>query len=61
MTLNSWMEKYITCKGFLKVELFSLAFSLHLGQSISTIKYITVSVLARKPTFVSYKIHRIES
>lgn len=42
MTLNSWMEKYITCKGFLKVELFSLAFFLHLGQSISTIKYITV-------------------
>lgn len=31
MTLNSWMEKYITCKGFLKVELFSLAFFLHLG------------------------------
>lgn len=53
--------KYITCKGFLKIELLSLAFSLHLKQSISTIKYITVSVLAKKPTFLGYKIHRIES
>lgn len=49
---------------FLKI-LLHLAFFLHLRQHTSTIKYVTVPVLAKNIyiyiTFWSYKIYRIES
>ena len=63
MILNLWMENTLHVKVFKNTSLSCIFPSFEAAHS--TIKYVTVPVLAKKKkknlTFWSYKIHRIES
>ena len=63
MILNLWMENTLHVKVFKNTSLSCIFPSFEAAHS--TIKYVTVPVLAKKKkknlTFWSYQIHRIES